>query len=362
MYEAMTSLMLAYISVQFLVVCLVPVAQRIGLVERPGGRKKHDGCIPLVGGISIYLGMLGADLLLGMVSPVLTAVFWVCGGIVLMGSLDDRYNLSALLRLIVQVVAASVLVVWVDVPIKDIGHVPFVGLVEFGIYGYLLAILLLVAITNAINMLDGIDGLVGGLMALSFLAMGTSFAAIQRQSMVLFCWSVVGAIAAFLIFNLWGHNQKPLRKIFMGDAGSMFLGLCMGILLLDGSQGELVAFNSATLLWFVLFPITDMCATLYGRFERGRSPLRPDRTHIHHRLQQAGLTKKQTLMVVFVNQAVFICVGLYQAIAGWPQWVSLLLALSLVLIYYPLRYQCCLYLRWYIRSSPLPWWLLGALK
>lgn len=362
MVEAMTSLMLAYISVQFLVICMVPIAQKIGLVEYPGGRKKHVGLIPLVGGISIYLGILLTDFLLGLYSPALLPIFLVCGGMVLMGSLDDRYSLSALLRLCMQVLAASVLVFWLHVPIKNLGPLPGLGVTEFGVFGYFFAIILLVMLTNAINMLDGIDGLVGSLMALGFLALGSCFGAANQFALAVFCWSVVGAVAAFLIFNLWGDNQKPLRKIFMGDAGSMFLGLCMGALLLEGSQGNTPVFNGATLIWFVLFPLTDMLTTLYGRMLRGRSPLRPDRTHIHHCLQQAGLSKNQTLAIVFANQAGFICIGLYQSLAGYPQWLSLVAAVLLMLVYTSLRRKVCVYLRWYIRSSPLPWWLLGSVK
>jgi UDP-GlcNAc:undecaprenyl-phosphate/decaprenyl-phosphate GlcNAc-1-phosphate transferase len=334
---------------------LQPVAYRVGLVDKPGGRKQHDGVIPLTGGIAVFLGVFFTAYLF-LDQPTFVRIFMVGGGmIVFLGALDDRYDLSPRLRLVGQILIASIFVYGLDVHIANFGDLFNLGEIHVGWIGHILAILSLVGVVNAFNMLDGIDGLVGALSVITFLGLATLFVAGGELNLALLSVLFVGAVSAFLIFNIWGEpsRKKRINKIFMGDAGSMFLGLALGVLLIYGSQNQVSAFDPVVAVWFILLPMTDMFTLMYRRVRRGKSPVAPDRTHIHHILIRAGFTPWQTLNLLVAVQLTLVVIGVCCSIYEIPEYASFLGALTFVAFYQILMKRSWQFIRWNKRRFAL---------
>ena len=326
---------------------LQPIATWLHLVDRPGGRKRHSGVIPLVGGVAIYLSVFLTALIF-LDQPIFIRFFLLAGGlIVFMGMLDDRYELSARLRLAGQVLIASIFVYGLDVHIESFGNIFGLGEIKPGIWGYPLTVLSLVGVINAFNMLDGMDGLVGSIVSVGMIGLVGLFGVSGHPNLQLLCMIFIGAISAFLIFNIWGGVEKPrLGKVFMGDSGSMFLGLSLGVLVIYGSQEPVSSFSPVTALWIVLLPMTDMFTIMYRRLKRGKSPLEPDRTHIHHILIRSGFSKKQTLNIMVGVQGLFVALGVVLLQQNMPESLSFCFIAALVICYQIMMARCWRLMRW----------------
>jgi UDP-GlcNAc:undecaprenyl-phosphate GlcNAc-1-phosphate transferase len=334
--------------VAFIVVrILKPLAYWAELVDKPGGRKTHQGVIPLIGGIAIYASVFLTSLIF-LEQPIFIRLFLLAGGlIVFMGMVDDRYELSARFRLAGQFIICCIFVYGLDINIHTFGNILGIGELNPGWLGYPLAVLSLMGAINAFNMLDGMDGLVGSISMVSLAGLVALFGVSGDYTFQLLCMAFVGATGAFLIFNIWGKPQrKQIKKVFMGDAGSMFLGLAIGVVLIHGSQKAEPAFTPITALWLVLLPMTDMFTIMYRRIRRGRSPMAPDRTHIHHILLRAGLSQSRTLFVMVFAQIVFVCVGGGTIKVGMSESSSFLFSLFIVVTYQLLMKRSWKFIKW----------------
>ncbi|MFT5082012.1 MAG: UDP-GlcNAc:undecaprenyl-phosphate GlcNAc-1-phosphate transferase [Lentisphaeria bacterium] len=347
MDKAIGILAVSFVVAFLIVKVLNPIAFWANLVDKPGGRKQHEGLIPLIGGVAIYLSVFITTLFF-LEQPIFIRLFLTAGGlIVFMGMVDDRYDLSARFRLLGQILICGIFVYGLDVHIVSFGNLFGVGEVAVGIFGYPLALLSLMGAMNAFNMLDGVDGLVGSVAMVTLVALVGLFGLNGDANFQLLCIAFIGATSAFLIFNIWGNPyKKRLKKVFMGDAGSMFLGLSIGVLLIKGSQAPNPAFSPITSLWLVLLPMTDMFTIMYRRIKRGRSPMTPDRTHIHHILMRSGLKKHQTLNVMVMIQVAFVGLGIVIVQQGLPEIVSFLVALAFVGAYQLLMKRSWRLMRW----------------
>lgn len=344
----LTGLLVAFMATFGMIKILQPFAYLIDLVDKPGGRKHHNGVIPLTGGISVFVGIfITAYLFLDQ--PIFIRLFMVGGGfIVFIGAVDDRYDISPRLRLVGQILVASIFVYGLDMYLQNFGNLIGFGDVSVGWLGYPLAVLSLVGVVNAFNMLDGMDGLIGSMTIITFLGLAFLFNAAGQSNMGLLAILFVGAISAFLIFNIWGKpsRERKIGKTFMGDAGSMFLGLSVGVLVIFGSQGESASFSPCVAVWFVLFPMTDMFTLMYRRVRRGKSPLAPDRTHIHHILMRAGFNSWQSLYILVAAQALLVACGVAIEVLGIPEYISFLGVVSFIGMYQLLMRRAWRFVRW----------------
>jgi UDP-GlcNAc:undecaprenyl-phosphate/decaprenyl-phosphate GlcNAc-1-phosphate transferase len=289
---------------------LRPVAVVVELVDKPGGRKTHRGDIPVVGGLAMFIGgIFGIGLLPAstlITAPLLSAAALV----VLVGLLDDRFEISPIARLTAHLVAALlVLSTASGLTISTLGH-PFGGdPVEFSPLGS--ATFTCVAImgaVNAFNMLDGMDGLAGtmafnALAALSLLSAMIGDTSVGGVSIVL-----SGAVTAFLIFNIPAKYNRRFR-CFMGDAGSTLLGFLLACLCISVSQGEGPKVSPTTTLWIVAIPLFELLWTTTRRVLKGKSPFSPDRGHFHHKLIDAGFGVRGAFFVLICIGALFAAMG-----------------------------------------------------
>ena len=188
---------------------------------------------------------------------------------------------------------------------------------------------------NAYNMVDGIDGLIGGVTLTTMLGLATLFYLNGQNSTALFCLTFAFALVPYLAYNLRKHCPRN-KKIFMGDAGSMFIGLTVVWLLAMGSQSTettTAAFTPVTALWLIAVPLIDMAGVMVRRLKKGQSPFKPDRVHLHHIFMRAEFSSREALIIITLVSGVITAIGISFTYYGLPEWVSLIGFLVLFCIY-----------------------------
>ena len=271
------------------------LASRLHIIDQPGERKVHQHPVPMVGGIAFAIGAFASVLWWGPKNSTTFSV--LLGGLIILGFgvWDDRANLGYRIKLVGQVVAAFVVVIIGGIRFESI---PFMLDAELPIWiGVPVTVFFLVAVSNAVNLTDGLDGLAGGL---SFLTLsGIAYLAyLSQDSTVLFL--TVPFLAGVLGFLR--YNTYPAR-IFMGDGGSQLLGFIMGvlaILLTDSTRGP---FSPALSLFLLGLPFLDTLGVAGQRLAEGRSPFVGDRKHVHHKLIAAGLSHYEAVTAIYAIQA-----------------------------------------------------------
>lgn len=299
-------LLLAFIVALAVTMALIPalirMAGRWDMLDLPDARKVHVGGVPRVGGIGMVAGAVASALVWMPVSQELSAVLAAVFLLLVFGALDDKYELNYKWKFLGQALAAAIAVVFGGVVIK---YVPFLGMDPIPAFiGIPLTVLALVGATNAVNLSDGLDGLAGGIALLSLAGILVLALRSDAGFVVALCIIVMAVIFGFLRFN-----THP-AIVFMGDAGSQFLGFMTALLALYLTQVENPALNPALPLLLVAVPILDTLVVMTKRIRSGRSPFSPDRNHIHHRLLAAGYAHYEAVFLIYVAQAVFVITAL----------------------------------------------------
>lgn len=285
-----------------MLLALRPFAEVVGLIDRPGGRKTHHGEVPVVGGIAMFTGLLvaaigGTGLGRGGLDLLLVSSFMV-----VLGALDDRFNLPPRVRLFAHLSAAVALVYSTGSVVHDLGGLFGRGDIALGPFALPFTVVSIVALINAFNMLDGLDGLAGssGLVALAGIMVLSSLGG--SAGTVLVAGSMLGSVAAFLLFNLPTHLNRPIRT-FMGDAGSTLLGFLLAGLSLRLVQKDVMDLSPIIILWLMPIPIFELFSSTARRLARGMPPTQADNGHFHHRLVAAGLSVRAICSVYFLVSA-----------------------------------------------------------
>lgn len=320
--------------VPFLVTVLAILALRkyaepMGLTVEPGGYRAHKSLTPLVGGVGMFLGFTSGLLLIDG-----AWVLWICMFVVVLaGVWDDIHELSTSARFLAQIVVAAIMIYWGEVVLFDLGYlVSGESLFYLGRWAVALTIFGSVGLMNAINMSDGMDGLAGGLtfVSASAILLAALYEGMTQSVIVLGIFLAV--IAAFLLFNIRYSRDKPAR-VFMGDSGSMLLGLVLAWYLIKHTQAPDQLFSPAVALWIVALSLFDAVGVLFRRVFQGKSPFGADRSHYHHYLLALGFSVNQTLLISLSVAAVLAVAGLAAYYAGAPDRLIFYGFLLLFLIY-----------------------------
>ncbi len=334
MVSSMFSLVIAYLCTYSSIKLLKPVALRIDLVDRPNSRKLHNGAVPLVGGISVFLGLCAGLLVVEQPFQHSTLLYVIASaGMVTIGVIDDKRDLRVSTRIWGQLLAASIMVFACGQSISEVGNLFGQGSISLGVLSVPFTYLAVLGAINAFNMVDGIDGLIGGLTISSVMSMSILFLLANQSSQAMFCLILAFAILPYLLFNLCRADHPKKRKIFMGDAGSMFIGLTVVWLLCIGSQGDTAAFSPVTALWIISLPLIDMVGVMLRRVRKGQSPFLADRDHLHHIFLRAGFNSKQTLTVITLASVALGLVGIALQITGAPESVSFVAFIAVFAMY-----------------------------
>ena len=299
---------LAFVSTLVLLHSLIPLARRIGLVDRPYGAKIHTLPTPLVGGIAMFtafaLTMPMLDIGLTPYRPLLVAGAML----VIVGVLDDFKELSSTPRLAAQIIAALMMCYWGEVRLVDMGALKFDGgITRLGIWEVPLTVFCVIGVINAVNMIDGLDGLASGLASIAFgtLAYAAAAGGVPAHALVLVL--LTSATLAFWFMNA-GLPGRSDANVFMGDGGSLFLGFALAWFVIELSQGSGRVIAPAQALWIAVIPLMDTVRLLIWRAAQGQSPFKGDQEHLHHVLRRLGVNAGRSvgwILAMALGAAVF---------------------------------------------------------
>ncbi|MFN3649146.1 MAG: MraY family glycosyltransferase [Armatimonadota bacterium] len=293
------------------------LALRCGAAPAPRARDVHREPIPRWGGLAIYaafclsLGVGSLVVQYGFGRPITEATLWpgiglvLAGGVLtLMGAVDDRYELSAGKQIVVQLLCALIVIPF-GVKISFITH-PLTGeMVSLGWVGYPLTVLWLIAVANAVNWIDGIDGLAAGVSAIAAFTMALMAAWSRQPGLTILAAALGGSLLGFLRFNF-----NP-AKIFMGG-GAPFVGFTLACISTVGAFKAPVAVAIFAPLLILALPIFDTANVIVQRWRAGRPIYQADKSHLHHRLLERGFTQKQTVLILY-GISICLCVVAFGA-------------------------------------------------
>jgi UDP-GlcNAc:undecaprenyl-phosphate GlcNAc-1-phosphate transferase len=279
---------------------LVPAAKwiaiKIGAVDVPKDKRRmHDHPIPLLGGLAIFAGFVASILLFANVDRQLRGILLGACVIVAVGVVDDSHPLGAGIKFILQIVAALI-AIWHGVIIEAIASpFPFGDPYwNFGILSVPITVVWIVAVTNSVNLIDGLDGLADGISTIGALTMLVIALMMEDMGMAVICAALVGACLGFIPYNL-----NP-AKMFMGDTGATFLGFMLATVSVTGLF-KLYAVISFVVPFIILgFPIFDTTSAFLRRILKGQNPMKADRSHTHHKLIDMGMNQKQAVATLYM--------------------------------------------------------------
>lgn len=309
------------------------IAKKINLVDRPNERKQHQGLIPLVGGISIYITLMLAlwvkpELLVG------SDIYVLCASVlVLMGAIDDKYDVDYRIRLVIQILISCAMIFGAGLSLKSLGGLAFGHEIVLGPLGYIVTVFAVLGAINAFNMVDGIDGLLGGLTIATFGGLAYINFIDEQIWLARFCLLIMIVVVPYIILNL-GFPFGVHRKVFMGDAGSMLIGFTVIWVLLQGTQGPKAQMYPVTALWLIAIPLMDMVTIMVRRIRKGHSPFKPDREHLHHICLRAGFSPLQTLSFICIFAVFLSSVGIILESVDVPEIISLVLFFIVLNVYF----------------------------
>lgn len=314
-----------------------------GILDQPNVRKVHKSGVPRLGGVcfvpSMLVAFVGALLLLNYNSPdgMVTANLWSCMFLVSLlliyvtGLIDDLAGINAKAKFVVQIVAASVLPAC-SLYINNLYG--FLGIYEIPAYiGVPLTILAMVFVNNAMNLIDGIDGLCGSLSLMVLAGFLYCFVAEGLTVYGLLIAALMGTLAAFLRYNLFG-DERHHRKIFMGDSGSLTLGFILGFLMVKYSMHNpsVMPYNADHIMLattLLLVPCFDVVRVVISRMAHRRGIFTADKNHIHHKLLRAGLGQHQALAVILLMAVFYFILNMVLSFA--TIYFSLIIVIDIVL-------------------------------
>lgn len=311
---------------------LRPIASRLRLLDDPDHRKLHKGAVPLVGGLSAFVGVAVAWMV-GMPLASVHGLFLVCAALlVIVGAIDDARDLPANFRLGVQVVLGAVLTFVSGTSLTTFGNLLGFGAIELGFLGPWVTIAAVIGATNAFNMVDGIDGLAG---SLSLVALGSLALLFSASSDFIVELTLTVGIGCALIPYLMANLRIPpfQQRIFMGDAGSIFIGFAVVWLLVNATQPGEMVMRPVTALWVIAIPLMDMVAIMVRRARKGQSVMKPDRDHLHHIFIRAGFTDREALLLITAVALIFAGIGLVGDFYQIPEWLMFVGFMGLFALY-----------------------------
>lgn len=311
------NLVISFIITFLLIPVVIKIGKNFGILDQPNNRKIHENPTVRIGGLSIFLGLFSTSLI-GLIFKNISGfenfdngnyLILLFGGFLffILGFLDDLINLSPILRLNLQFIISIIL--WISgLKINGISFSIFKNQIYYfpfpGWLGLIITCFFIVAVINALNWMDGLDGLAAGISIIFF----TSITFLDNNSIFLIT-SSIGSLFAFLIFNLKGST------IMMGDGGSYLLGFLIAASTIISSysiqDGSYIKYlNIITPIFLLILPLADMLRVICIRLLKGRSIFYPDNTHIHYQLLKIGLNKKNTLLLIFTISILFSSLGI----------------------------------------------------
>lgn len=329
-FAFLISLVITYVAIPKVIV----FAEKFRLADVPGERSSHKKTIPIFGGIAIFSGIIFSLLFLGRLDSIqfILASFLI---VFFVGVIDDLLSLSPFKKLIGQIIAILVVIYLGEVQIDSMHGV--LGIKSLpDIIATIFTVFVVIVITNGFNLIDGVDGLAGGVGLISAFFFGIVAFMMNQYDMAMIAFSLMGSLIAFLRYNFY-----PAR-IFMGDTGSLLVGMILSVLAINLIQYGLVIGtvhlpNKGPLLAiaFLAIPLFDSLRVFIVRVREGRHPLYPGRGHIHHALLDLGIDHKWTALVLYLVSVLLIGVSFFLLELNINTSISLLAVISYIILIIP---------------------------
>ena len=330
LFSFVTALLITYVAIPKVIF----FSEKLRLLDSAGKRASHEGSTPIFGGIAIFAGIIFSLLFWAEIENIqfilvsFLIVFFV-------GVIDDLLTLSPIKKLIGQIISILIIIYLGDLQIDNMhGVLGVYGLSE--VIATLFTVFVVIVITNGFNLIDGVDGLAGSLGIVASLSFGVLAFFSGQISMTLLAFTLMGALLGFLIYN-----NSP-AKIFMGDTGSLVVGLILSILSINSinsgivndaihlpNKGPLVAIAILAVLLF------DSLRVFVVRVIKGRNPLSPDMNHIHHGLLDLGFGHQKTTLIICIMNMLLIVVAYFLLDMNVNFAIAIFAAINFILLYIP---------------------------
>ena len=304
-YNIFFSLITAFFIALLAIPRLIDFAKKLNVFDNGGDRASHEGSTPFFGGIAIFTGVISSLLFwadIEEIQYILVSILIVF----IVGLIDDIRQITAFKKLIGQIIATLILIFCADVQIDNMHGV--LGVYDLPIWASLsFTIFVVIVITNGFNLIDGVDGLAGGIGLISSLSFGAIALIMEQNDMALIAFTLSGALLAFLRYNF-----NP-AKIFMGDTGSLVVGMTLSVLAINTIKFGLITEdfklpNKGPLMAivFLAIPLFDSLRVFIVRASKGVGPFSPGRDHIHHALLDLGFGHKRTALILYFISVLLI--------------------------------------------------------
>ncbi|CAI9000215.1 putative undecaprenyl-phosphate N-acetylglucosaminyl 1-phosphate transferase [Brevibacillus sp. IT-7CA2] len=321
----LTSLIISFIATPY----VKKLAVKVGAVDAPNQRKVHTRIMPRMGGLAIYIGYLVAFFLFVPYTSISEMLGIFIGSTIVMvvGMLDDKYQLSPKWKLLGQLVATAIVVIPFGLKIGVV-NLPYSGSIDFS-SGWLfwlaipITMFWIVGVTNAVNLIDGLDGLSAGVSAIAAGTMGVMALLMDDYKVATYCFVLLGAILGFLYFNF-----HPAR-LFMGDTGSLFLGFNLAAL-------SIMGFKEALFVSFIIpivvlgVPLWDTFFAIVRRIVNKKPISSPDKGHLHHCLLNMGLSHRSTVLMIYSISIFFGMMAIL--LTKTTKWTTIIVMVALLIV------------------------------
>jgi len=322
--------LLAALVISFLTTPLVKTfATRVGAIDVPNDeRRVHDHPIPRLGGLAIFIAFLLSVVLFADITSQVQGILLGAVVVVVIGVIDDIVPLPAWLKFIVQI-AAALIAVFHGVRIEIVSNPNIFSAAEYLKFGALtipITVFWIVAITNSVNLIDGLDGLAVGVSTIASVTMFVIALVVAEGNVAIILAALVGSCIGFMPYNL-----NP-AKIFMGDTGALLLGYVLSTVSIMGLFKFYAIISFAVPLLALALPLFDTIFAFLRRLLKGQNPMAPDRGHFHHRLLDMGLNQKQAVAILYIISAVLGLSAVLITTSGEMKAIILVVAFGIALI------------------------------
>jgi UDP-GlcNAc:undecaprenyl-phosphate GlcNAc-1-phosphate transferase len=299
---------------------LTPFAKRIGLADPPGGRKQHSGTIPVTGGIAMFAGFFLAAMVSGLIGGATVALVVALFLLVFGGAADDMHDISPQAKLLIQLVATLLMTSWAGVQVHQLGNLFGFGPLNLYQWAIPFSVICALGVINAINMIDGLDGTAGGVSIVAMLSLAYAALAQGLGTQAVLLALLAAAVTGFLMWNMRCPGIRSQARVFMGDSGSMMLGLALCWFSIDLTQGEGRSLPPIVCMWILAVPLLDMARVIFVRIRKRISLFQADREHLHHLLLERGVPVYAAAWIMMGIAALGGVAGVSAWRLGVPDW------------------------------------------
>ena len=324
-YNVFIIILTTFLTSLILTHLMIKISKNMNIMDIPNERSVHKKPTPLLGGIAIFLSFLFGFILFGNQNPLMISILIASFLILLLGIFDDIKPIKARYKFIIHILVALIVVFYGGLKLT---HVDIFGLsLNFKWMSPYVTILIIVGIINAVNLIDGLDGLCAGISSIYFLTIGVIALILNKFNCldIILSFIMLGSTLGFLVFNF------PPAKIFMGDTGSTFLGLMISVIMLLGFKTVTLTSLLIPLVLLIL-PITDTLFAIIRRALNKKPIGQADKEHIHHQLLK-HLSTRKTILVIYIVDLIFSVVSIFYAIGKKKEMIIFYILLMFILLY-----------------------------